>query len=61
MIYDTIKKICKERGLSVSFVEKKAGLGNGTIGRWNNSSPTTESIQAVAKVLGVPIETLLEE
>lgn len=59
MIYDTIKDLCKERGLSVSSVEKKAGLSNGAISKWNDSSPTVDKLNAVAKVLNVKVDCLL--
>ena len=32
IISDRIKEICKERGISLSKIEKEIGLGNGTIG-----------------------------
>ncbi len=60
MIYDNVKALCKERGLSISAVEKQAGLGNGTIRGWNESSPTIDNIQSVAKVLKVNVNKLLE-
>lgn len=59
MIYDTIKELCKKRGVSVGSVEKEAGLSNGTIGKWNNVSPTIDNLQAVAKVLKVKVDKLL--
>lgn len=59
MIYDTIKKLCEKKGVSVSSVEKKAGLSNGAISKWNNSSPTVEKLNAVAKVLNVTVDSLL--
>lgn len=61
MIYDKIKEICKQKGISVSSVEAEAGLGNGTITKWNNSSPTVENLKAVAVVLKVSVSKLLEE
>lgn len=61
MIYDKIKKICKTEGISVATVEKKAGLSNGTICKWNKSNPTVDKLQAVAKILNVKIESLLKE
>lgn len=60
MLYDKIKEICKEKGLSVAFVEKEAGLSNGVISKWNRSSPTIDSLQAVAKVLKVKVDKLLD-
>ena len=61
MIFDRIKKICKEKGISVTSVEKKAGLSHAAIRKWNKSSPTVESLQAVAKVLDVTLDKLVEE
>lgn len=59
MIYDTIKELCKEKGISIASVEKKANLSNGTISKWNKSSPTIDKLQAVAAVLKVKIDKLL--
>ena len=60
MIYDAIKEICKKKGLSVSSVEKKAGLSTGAISKWNDSSPTVDKLNAVAKALNVKIDRLLD-
>lgn len=59
MIYDRIKEICKKKGLSVSYVEKEAGLSNGTISKWNQSSPTVDNLNAVAIVLKTRIDKLV--
>ena len=61
MIYEKIKKICKEQKISVAYVEASAGLSNGTIGKWNNSSPSAVNLKSVADVLKVPIDVLLED
>lgn len=60
MLYNTIKGLCREQKLSISAVEKKAKLGNGTISKWNKSSPQTDNLQAVAVVLNVKIDKLLK-
>lgn len=59
LIYDRIKEICKEKGISASSVEKKAGLGNGAIAKWNNFSPSVKNLKAVADVLEISIDELL--
>ena len=61
MIYDTIKALCKKRGLSVTSVVKEAGLSNGAISKWNDSSPTVDKLNAVAKVLNVKVDCLLRQ
>lgn len=58
MIYDNVKAICEERNLPISALERMAGLGNGTISGWNESSPRLDKITAVAKALDVPLEAL---
>ena len=61
MILKKIKELCNEKGLSISELEKKANIGNGTIGRWDKSSPTVGSLQAVAKVLECTVDELLTD
>lgn len=60
MIYEKIKEICKEKGITIKAVEKEAGLSNASIRKWNTSSPTVDKLQAVARVLGVKVDALLE-
>lgn len=58
-IYDKIKAICEEKGMSVRQLEMSAGLKNGTIRKWNDSSPTIKSLIAVADVLKVKVDKLI--
>lgn len=58
-IYDKIKAICKEKGMSVRQLEMSAGLKNGAISKWNDSSPTIKSLKAVADVLKVKVDKLI--
>lgn len=60
-IYDRIKKLSEERGLSIAALEKLSGLGNGTIGGWRQSSPTLESLERISVVLGIPVSQILEK
>lgn len=61
MIFENVKALCDKKGISISQLEKEAGLGNGTIGGWRTSAPRVDSLQAVAKVLKVKVEKLLQE
>lgn len=58
-IYDKIKAICEEKGMSVRQLEVSAGLKNGAISKWNDSSPTIKSLKAVADVLKVKVDKLI--
>ena len=60
MIYENVKKIADEKGISISALEKKAGLGNGVISGWKTSSPTVANLKSVADVLKVKVDKLLE-
>ena len=59
LIYDKVKSICEEKGISVRQLEIKAGLTNGTISKWNKSSPTISNLKAVADVLKVKVDKLI--
>lgn len=61
LIYETVKEFCDKKGISIAKLEKKAGLGNGTISGWKNSYPRIDSVKAVADVLNVKVDTLLKE
>lgn len=58
-IYDKIKAMCEEKGMSVRQLEVAAGLKNGAISKWNESSPTVKSLKAVADVLKVKVDKLI--
>ena len=55
-------ELCVERGISIRECEKRAGLGNATIAGWQKEDiePQFRTVNAVAKVLGVPLEELME-
>ncbi len=60
MIYENIVKTCKEKGISIMALERKAGIANGVIGRWRESSPTVDTLRKVADALEVPITDLIQ-
>ena len=61
MIFKNIEERSKAKGYSISYVERTAGLGNGTIGKWKTISPNVENLKAVAKVLECTVDDLLCE
>lgn len=50
---ERIKKLAKERGLTLQQVAEKAGIGVNSIYRWNKVTPSSNSLEKVAKVLNV--------
>lgn len=60
MIYEKIKELAEKNGISIAALEKKLGIGNGTIRKWNEVSPTLENISKVARYFEVSVEYFLE-
>lgn len=58
---EIVKKFAKKLNLSIRDVERKAGLGNGTIGNWDERSPKVDTLKKVANVLNVPVAFLVDE
>lgn len=61
MVYDNILILCGISGISIAWLEREMGLGNGTIRKWKKSSPRTETLKRVADYFGVPIDSLLTQ
>lgn len=53
MIYEKIKRLAAKEGISIASLEKKLNIGNGTIRKWNEASPTFENVLKVAKYFDV--------
>lgn len=60
MLYEKIKKLCEEKGISISALEEAAGLGNATIQGWKSSIPSIKSLLAVSKVLEIDVHILYD-
>ncbi len=56
---ELIKEKAKALGLNISQLESKAGIANGTIGKWNIKKPYAETLQTGAGVLGCTVDELL--
>lgn len=61
MILKRISQLCKERGISIARLERETGISNGTIGRWDVSSPSVNNLAAVANYFGVSIDSFVNE
>lgn len=60
MLYNNIKKICKENGISISKLEEDLGFPRSYVCKWNEIEPGIWKVQKVADYLGVPLELLLD-
>ena len=59
MIYDAIKAVAANQGISIYRIEKDLEFPNGLISKWNKSTPSASNLAKVAKYLGVTTEKLL--
>ena len=61
LLFENVKALANKKGMSIGELEKAAGLSNGAIFKWKVSNPKIDSVQAVAKVLKVKVDKLLEQ
>lgn len=58
-LFDRVKMICDQRGITVAELERCSGLGERSTYNWKRTSPTTDKLQRVADYLGVSVDYLL--
>ena len=60
-LYDKIKFLCESKGISVTELERQAGIGQGSIGKWrtDQTSPTLTSLQKISDYFGVKLDELI--
>lgn len=56
---ERIKELANAKGISLPVLESELGFGNGTIVKWDKSTPNAEKLNAVAKYFGVSMDYLL--
>ena len=61
MILSNIRRLCAEKGMSISLLEKKSGLKNATICKWEKCVPRVDTLKKVADALGVTVDDLLRK
>ena len=61
MIFENVKRLADEKGMSIRAIENQVGLANGTIGKWREREPSVINLNKVAQVLEVTIDELIEE
>ena len=61
MIYEKVKRLAKDKGVSINQIEKELDFSVSTISKWNKSNPTSEKLKKVADYFGVTMEYLLED
>lgn len=53
-----IKGLAKQHGITIAELERRTGISNGQISKWDVRSPKTENLEKVAKFFGVSLDYL---
>ena len=59
-LYETIKELCKEKGISIAKLEREVKLSIGSISHWRVSDPKVGNVKAVADYLQCTIDELVK-
>ena len=57
-IYDQLKKAAKEKGLTITGIEKQLGFARGSLSKIDEHKPSAEKAAKLSELLGVPIDVL---
>lgn len=60
-LLNNIRRLSKEKHISINRIEKECGLSCGAISHWNKVNPCCTTLFKVAGVLGVTFEELLKD
>lgn len=58
-LLDRVKNLCNDNSITLSKLEKTLGFGNGTLSRWDDSSPSGDKLSKVANFFNVSIDYLI--
>ena len=58
-LVEKIKMLCNEKRITMSELERKTDLGNGTISRWDTRTPGVDKLKKVADYFDVSTDYLL--
>ena len=58
-IVDRIKELCQQKDITITELERNAGIGRSTIRNWATSSPNSDKLQKVADYFHVTTDYLL--
>ena len=59
MFFERLKYLMKENNVTFAQLERTLGLSNGSMARWEKSSPSVEKVQKVADYFNVSVDYLL--
>lgn len=58
-LYDNIKIVCKNKGISINRLEKELEFPRSSISKFNKNKPSIEKLQKIANYLDVAVDYIL--
>lgn len=58
---EKISKLCSERGITITALERELNFGNSTIAKWREVSPSVSKLKKVADYFGVSVDYFLND
>lgn len=58
-LYEQIRDIAKNKGISVNKLEKELGFPRSSISKYNRNKPSSDKIQKISEFLGVSVDYLI--
>lgn len=60
IIFQRVSELCREKGISVTGLERELGVANSAIQKWRSAtSPSVETIKKVAQYFNVSVDYLV--
>lgn len=59
IIVDSIKKLCKDKNITVAQLEKEIGLSQGLVSKWMNTTPSLDKIVDIADYFRVSLDEVV--
>ena len=59
ILVNNIKKICKDKNISISVMERDLFMSPGLISRWTKTTPALDRVLEIASYLQVSLDTLI--
>ena len=60
-MYELIKRLCTENGMTIHALEKELGFSQGSISKMKKSVPRVDRVVKIAKFFDVPVESFYKQ
>ena len=60
-LYENVKKLCKEKSITIIQLEEELNFSRSSICKWNYNMPSIAKVKAVADYFDVTIDKLMQE